>query len=131
MSPGLADAGGPLCCSIFRVLAPTPESQINLASRVMPTFRTFETGQFFSASPANRAKVAWSIFGSCARIILQVVSPHAGCLSTLESTGILRRRFPVAAKIALPMAGTIADVPVSPIPPGGSELLTMPSETTA
>ncbi len=36
----------------------------------------------------------------------------------LVSTGILRKRFPVAAKIALPMAGTIADVPGSPMPPG-------------
>src|SRR5215468_2285442 len=44
--------------------------------------------------------------------------------STLLSIGILRRRFPVAAKIALAMAGTTPDVPVSPIPPGGSALLT-------
>jgi len=51
--------------------------------------------------------------------------PHTGCFSALASTGILRRRFPVAAKIALAMAGTIPEVPVSPIPPGGSELLTM------
>jgi hypothetical protein len=41
---------------------------------------------------------------------------------TLLSTGILLRRLPVAAKIALAMAGTIAEVPVSPIPPGGSAL---------
>src|SRR6516164_4392668 len=50
---------------------------------------------------------------------------HAGCFSALASTGILRRRLPVAAKIALAMAGTIADVPLSPKPPGGSALLTM------
>src|SRR5579862_8254263 len=49
---------------------------------------------------------------------------QAGCFNTLASTGILRRRFPVAAKIALAMAGTTPEVPVSPMPPGGSELLT-------
>ena len=37
----------------------------------------------------------------------------------------LLRRIPVAAWIALAMAGTIADVPISPMPPGGSALLTM------
>jgi hypothetical protein len=52
-------------------------------------------------------------------------STHTGCFSTLASTGILRRRLPVAAKIALATAGTMADVPASPIPPGGSELWTM------
>jgi hypothetical protein len=46
-------------------------------------------------------------------------------LSTLGSGGILRSRFPVAAKIALLIAGKIADVPVSPIPTGGSLLWTM------
>jgi hypothetical protein len=40
----------------------------------------------------------------------------------LGSAGILRSRFPVAAKIALLISGAIADVPVSPIPPGGSAL---------
>jgi hypothetical protein len=49
---------------------------------------------------------------------------QAGCFSTPASIGILRRRLPVAAKTALAMAGTIADVPVSPMPPGGSELFT-------
>jgi hypothetical protein len=44
------------------------------------------------------------------------------CLSIAGSTGILRRRFPVAAKIALATAGTIAEVPASPMPPGGSRL---------
>jgi hypothetical protein len=39
--------------------------------------------------------------------------------------GSSRKRLPVAAKIALVTAGTMAEVPVSPIPPGGSELLTM------
>jgi hypothetical protein len=50
--------------------------------------------------------------------------PH-GCFSIAASTGIFRNRFPVAAKIALATAGTIAEVPHSPIPPGGSELSTM------
>lgn len=49
---------------------------------------------------------------------------HVGCFSAAASTGILRRRFPVAAKIAFAMAGTIPEVPVSPMPPGGSMLLT-------
>jgi hypothetical protein len=52
-------------------------------------------------------------------------STHTGCFSTLASTGILRRRLPVAAKIALATAGTMAEVPHSPMPPGGSELWTM------
>jgi hypothetical protein len=34
-----------------------------------------------------------------------------------------RKRFPVAAKIALATAETMADVPGSPIPPGGSKTL--------
>ena len=37
----------------------------------------------------------------------------------------LPQRLPVAAKIALPTAGTIAEVPGSPIPPEGSELCTI------
>ena len=51
-----------------------------------------------------------------------VVRAHAGCFKALASTGNLRRRLPVAAKTALAIAGTMADVPVSPIPPGGSAL---------
>jgi hypothetical protein len=35
--------------------------------------------------------------------------------------GILRSRLPVAAKIALATAGTMAEVPHSSIPPGGSK----------
>jgi hypothetical protein len=48
--------------------------------------------------------------------------PHAGCLNAVASIGSFRRRLPVAAKIALVTAGTMAEVPGSPIPPGGSEL---------
>jgi hypothetical protein len=43
-------------------------------------------------------------------------SAHAGRFNAVVSIGILRRRFPEAAKIALATAGTMADVPVSPIP---------------
>jgi hypothetical protein len=50
---------------------------------------------------------------------------HTGCRNTVLSTGILRKRLPVAAKIAFATAGTMAEVPGSPIPPGGSELWTM------
>ena len=42
------------------------------------------------------------------------------CFSSAGSTGSLRRRLPVAAKIAFVTAGTMADVPGSPIPPGDS-----------
>jgi uncharacterized protein len=38
--------------------------------------------------------------------------------------GSFRRRLPVAAKIALATAGTTAEVPGSPIPPGGLKLST-------
>jgi hypothetical protein len=47
---------------------------------------------------------------------------HAGRFNAPVSTGCLRKRLPVAAKIALVTAGATAEVPVSPIPPGGSEL---------
>src|SRR5271166_6222195 len=57
--------------------------------------------------------------------ILPWISVHAGCFNEAVSIGIFLRRLPVAAKIALATAGTIAEVPGSPIPPGGSELLTM------
>lgn len=50
---------------------------------------------------------------------------HAGCLSVAASTGIFRSLLPVAAKIAFAIAGTIAEVPGSPIPPGGSSLSTI------
>jgi hypothetical protein len=50
---------------------------------------------------------------------------HPGCFNAVASTGILRNLVPVAAKIALATAGTMAEVPASPIPPGGSKLRTM------
>jgi len=37
------------------------------------------------------------------------------------SIGSFRKRLPVAAKIALVTAGPMAEVPGSPIPPGGSK----------
>ena len=52
-------------------------------------------------------------------------SVHTGCFNAVVSTGSFRKRLPVAAKIALVTAGTMADVPGSPIPPGDSELWTM------
>jgi hypothetical protein len=52
-------------------------------------------------------------------------SAHAGCFNAAVSIGSLRKRLPVAAKIALAIAGTMAEVPASPIPPGGSGLCTM------
>jgi hypothetical protein len=52
-------------------------------------------------------------------------SVHTGCFNAAASIGSFRTRLPVAAKIALATAGTIADVPGSPIPPGGSELWTI------
>ena len=49
-------------------MRPQPtEPQINLASNVFAALSTFETGQFFSASPAIRAKLASSRLGTCAR----------------------------------------------------------------
>ena len=62
----------------------------------------------------------------CRSIAKMVSGPntnaHAGNFRTLGSTGIFRRRLPVAAKIALATAGTMADVPASPMPPGASKL---------
>ena len=62
---------------------------------------------------------------SSANAAFRRLPAHAGCFSRAVSTGILRRRFPVAAKMALATAGTIADVPGSPNPPGGSALRTI------
>ena len=47
------------------------------------------------------------------------------CFNAFASTGIFLSRLPVAAKIALATAGTTADVPGSPMPPGASELGTI------
>src|SRR5262245_58495593 len=52
-------------------------------------------------------------------------SVHTGCFNAAASTGSFRKRLPVAAKIALVTAGTMAEVPGSPIPPGGSKFWTM------
>ena len=49
--------------------------------------------------------------------------------SWLLSIGSLRKRLPVAAKIALVTAGTMAEVPASPIPPGGSVFPTIWTST--
>jgi hypothetical protein len=46
-------------------------------------------------------------------------------LSFSVSIGSFSKRLPVAAKIALVTAETIAEVPGSPVSPGGSELGTM------
>jgi hypothetical protein len=59
------------------------------------------------------------------RIFIAAEPYQADCRNAVVSTGIFRSRFPVAAKIALVTAGMIAEVPGSPIPPGGSEFCTM------
>jgi len=58
---------------------------------------------------------------------LSIAEPSAqtGCFNAVVSIGSFRKRLPVAAKIALATAGAIAEVPASPIPPGGSALRTM------
>src|SRR6478752_9971201 len=51
-------------------MAPLPVlDQVNLASSVIVAFSTFDTGQFFSASPAILAKPASSRFGTLARSV--------------------------------------------------------------
>jgi hypothetical protein len=52
-------------------------------------------------------------------------SIHSGCFNAVVSIGSFRRRLPVAAKMALTTAGTMAEIPALPVPPGGSELWTM------
>jgi hypothetical protein len=44
-------------------------------------------------------------------------APFTGCFKAMVSTGSFGKRFPVAAKIPLVAAGTIAEVQASPIPP--------------
>jgi hypothetical protein len=58
-------------------------------------------------------------------ILLKRACVHTGCFNAAVSMGSFRKRLPVAAKIALVTAGTMAEVPHSPIPPGGSKLWTM------
>jgi len=62
------------------------------------------------------------------RVVLKVSFGHwtvHTCLSSVGSIGSFRNRFPVAANTALITAGTMAEVPASPIPPGGSWLWRM------
>jgi hypothetical protein len=59
-----------------------------------------------------------------ARYAPQWCSVHTGCFNALVSIGKFRKRLPVAAKTALVTAGRTAEVPASPIPPGGSKLWT-------
>src|SRR4029077_7143396 len=61
--------------------------------------------------------------GSICRALRRPV--HTGCFNAAVSIGSFRKRLPVAAKIALVTAGTMAEVPGSPIPPGGSALWAM------
>src|SRR5262245_58082694 len=56
-------------------------------------------------------------------------SPQAPSFRALAVTGSLRTRVPVAAKMAFVTAGTTAEVPASPIPPGDSPLCTMCTST--
>jgi hypothetical protein len=60
----------------------------------------------------------------------QVRLSHSGCWSIATSTGSFRRRLPVAAKIALVTAGTMSEVPASPMPPGDSWLGTICTSTS-
>ena len=57
-------------------------------------------------------------------------SVHAGCFNPAGSIGSFRSRLPVAAKIAFAIAGMIADVPGSPMPPGASLFLTICTSIT-
>ena len=69
-----------------------------------------------------------SVISRCVRgfaVLLVWKCGFTGCFNAAVSTGGFRRRLPVAAKIALVIAGTMAEVPASPIPPGGSALFTM------
>jgi len=93
-------------------------SDYQCCGRHMACLRSCATSWLTTATEARQpAARDFESFGHCLT--------HADCFNEALSIGILRRRLPVAAKMALAIAGTIADVPVSPIPPGGSELLTM------
>lgn len=56
-----------------------------------------------------------AIFSHCAhdnfRRVFFAPVPFTGCFKAMVSTGSFRKRLPVAAKIALLTAGTIAEVP--------------------
>src|SRR5262245_24369201 len=78
-----------------------------------------------AAGPApNCFRLADHLSLRCKASLFVTASSHTGCFNTVVSTGRFRKRLPVAAKIALATAGTMAEVPASPIPPGGSELWT-------
>lgn len=55
--------------------------------------------------------------------------PHAVYENPFRVSGNSRTRFPVAAKIALQMAGAIGGTPGSPTPAGGAKLSTMCTST--
>src|SRR5215468_3268747 len=64
-SPTTGSNGG---CPSAKI-SPAILDQISLASSVISALSTLETGQFFSASPAMRAKAASSRFGTWARSV--------------------------------------------------------------
>src|SRR5262245_12041266 len=84
-----------------------------------------ETGRKQQCDTAQGDGYAFILCHGCSSVLSRRVDAHAGCFNAAVSIGIFRSRLPVAAKIALATAGTMAAVPHSPIPPGGSELATI------
>src|SRR6516162_9285142 len=65
------------------------DHRINLASSVIAALSTFETGQFFSASPAKRAKPASSRFGTFAQRVSAerlIRNPWPSCSSVTAAS---------------------------------------------
>src|SRR5258708_24889951 len=114
-----------IACSKFGVTtspsANATAAVIATAAQATPTMdRMFMMALSFSQDKCCFLGVLQKLISHIA-IIDPFLRSHPGKLRTLVSIGRIRKRFPVAAKIALVTAGMIAEVPGSPIPPGGSE----------
>jgi hypothetical protein len=115
--------------TVVRPLARSTRSShraIGVLLRNFLVFSTSESSIFFGSTRI------WPYISSIYRLktpSFRAAHPHqgvhTGCFNALVSIGSFRKRLPVAAKIALVTAGAMAEVPGSPIPPGGSTLWTM------
>jgi hypothetical protein len=103
--------------TLFVALAGSVRWAIGFLGPETVPFATFYSTTFFATIVGG---VGPGIFAALLGAVF-----YAGSFRAVRSTGIFRKRLPVAAKIALATAGTMAEVPHSPIPPGGSRFCTM------
>jgi hypothetical protein len=115
---------------VLRLVAAAHVTAGSAESKMHPCLAGGEA--FFAArriGAIRHYEVEMAALGRHERIDPEARVAYADCFKTLLSMGGLRTRLPVAAKTALVTAGTMQEVPASPIPPGGSALLTMWTST--